>query len=138
MRTYKLTIAYDGSRYQGWQRQPDTDLTILDTVFFARQVCRLDMANIFLMTAPGEAARNDNGKWFYQVNREDLWSLTDEYFNVYAEGKDRYFDRAYTLCDLHDAAQSALYFDESGKYATVYSMAALRESPIPIKPKKGT
>ena len=21
MRTYKLTIAYDGSRYQGWQRQ---------------------------------------------------------------------------------------------------------------------
>lgn len=28
MRTYKLTIAYDGSRYQGWQRQPDTDLTI--------------------------------------------------------------------------------------------------------------
>lgn len=28
MRTYKLTIAYDGSRYQGWQRQPDTELTI--------------------------------------------------------------------------------------------------------------
>lgn len=28
MRTYKLTIAYDGSRYRGWQRQPDTDLTI--------------------------------------------------------------------------------------------------------------
>lgn len=28
MRTYKLTIAYDGSRYQGWQRQPSTDLTI--------------------------------------------------------------------------------------------------------------
>ncbi len=28
MRTYKLTIAYDGSRYRGWQRQPDTELTI--------------------------------------------------------------------------------------------------------------
>ncbi|SHJ50269.1 tRNA pseudouridine(38-40) synthase TruA [Hespellia stercorisuis] len=28
MRTYKLTIAYDGSRFRGWQRQPDTDLTI--------------------------------------------------------------------------------------------------------------
>lgn len=28
MRTYKLTIAYDGSRYFGWQRQPDTELTI--------------------------------------------------------------------------------------------------------------
>lgn len=23
MRTYKLTISYDGSRYQGWQRQAD-------------------------------------------------------------------------------------------------------------------
>lgn len=28
MRTYKLTIAYDGTRYRGWQRQPDTELTI--------------------------------------------------------------------------------------------------------------
>lgn len=28
MRTYKLTIAYDGSRFRGWQRQPDTDLTV--------------------------------------------------------------------------------------------------------------
>ncbi len=28
MRTYKLTMAYDGSRYQGWQRQANTDNTI--------------------------------------------------------------------------------------------------------------
>lgn len=28
MRTYKLTIAYDGSRFRGWQRQPDTELTV--------------------------------------------------------------------------------------------------------------
>lgn len=32
MRTYKLTVSYDGSRYQGWQRQPDTDLTIQGTL----------------------------------------------------------------------------------------------------------
>lgn len=28
MRTYKLTIAYDATRYQGWQRQANTDRTI--------------------------------------------------------------------------------------------------------------
>ncbi|MDD2981331.1 MAG: tRNA pseudouridine(38-40) synthase TruA [Hespellia sp.] len=28
MRTYKLTIAYDGTRYRGWQRQNHTDATI--------------------------------------------------------------------------------------------------------------
>lgn len=28
MRTYKLTIMYDGSRFRGWQRQPDTELTV--------------------------------------------------------------------------------------------------------------
>lgn len=28
MRTYKLAIAYDGSRYQGWQRQSNTENTI--------------------------------------------------------------------------------------------------------------
>lgn len=32
MRTYKLTIAYDGTRYQGWQRQPDTELTVQGTL----------------------------------------------------------------------------------------------------------
>ena len=39
MRTYKLTIAYDGTRYQGWQRQPDTDLTIQGIL--ERTVCAL-------------------------------------------------------------------------------------------------
>lgn len=28
MRTYKLIIAYDGTRYQGWQRQTNTDRTL--------------------------------------------------------------------------------------------------------------
>ena len=28
MRTYKLTIAYDGTGYQGWQRQTNTERTI--------------------------------------------------------------------------------------------------------------
>ncbi len=28
MRTYKLTVAYDGTRYRGWQRQATTDRTI--------------------------------------------------------------------------------------------------------------
>ena len=28
MRTYKLTVTYDGSKYQGWQRQMNSDLTI--------------------------------------------------------------------------------------------------------------
>ena len=27
MRTYKLTIAYDGTAYQGWQRQANTENT---------------------------------------------------------------------------------------------------------------
>ena len=28
MRTYKLTISYDGTRYQGWQRQRGVEQTI--------------------------------------------------------------------------------------------------------------
>ena len=28
MRTYKMTLAYDGTRYQGWQRQMNTERTI--------------------------------------------------------------------------------------------------------------
>ena len=32
MRTYKLTISYDGSRYQGWQRQANTENTLQGTL----------------------------------------------------------------------------------------------------------
>ncbi|MBQ3392168.1 MAG: tRNA pseudouridine(38-40) synthase TruA [Lachnospiraceae bacterium] len=34
-RNYKLTVSYDGTRYQGWEHQPDTEMTIqgkLETV----------------------------------------------------------------------------------------------------------
>ena len=27
-RTYRLTLCYDGTRYRGWQRLPDTELTV--------------------------------------------------------------------------------------------------------------
>lgn len=32
MRTYKLTISYDGTRYQGWQRQPGVENTIQNVI----------------------------------------------------------------------------------------------------------
>lgn len=32
MRTYKLTIAYDGTRYQGWQRQSGIDNTLQNVI----------------------------------------------------------------------------------------------------------
>lgn len=32
MRTYKMTIVYEGSKYLGWQRQNNTDQTIQETV----------------------------------------------------------------------------------------------------------
>ena len=32
MRTYKLTIAYDGTAYQGWQRQANTENTLQGTL----------------------------------------------------------------------------------------------------------
>ena len=28
MKNYKLVVSYDGTRYFGWEHQPDTDLTI--------------------------------------------------------------------------------------------------------------
>ena len=34
-RNYKMTLGYDGTRYYGWEHQPNTDMTIqgkLETV----------------------------------------------------------------------------------------------------------
>ena len=39
MRTYKLTISYDGTRYQGWQRQPGAENTIQNVIEDA--ICKL-------------------------------------------------------------------------------------------------
>ena len=39
MRTYKLTISYDGTRYQGWQRQPGAENTIQNVIENA--ICKL-------------------------------------------------------------------------------------------------
>lgn len=46
MRTYKLTIAYDGTRYRGWQRQANTDRTIqgiLETVISNAAGCSVEV-----------------------------------------------------------------------------------------------
>lgn len=39
MRNYKMTVAYDGTRYQGWQRQADTDLTVQGILEQAVSAC---------------------------------------------------------------------------------------------------
>ena len=51
MRTYKLTIAYDGTRYQGWQRQADTDRTIQGILERAISGCA---GHLQKSTVPGE------------------------------------------------------------------------------------
>lgn len=46
MRTYKLIISYDGTRYQGWQRQMNTDRTIqgiLERVISDAAGCRAEV-----------------------------------------------------------------------------------------------
>lgn len=55
MRNYKLTIAYDGSRYRGWQRQPDTDLTIQGIL----ETCISDVIGYPVLIAG--AGRTDGG-----------------------------------------------------------------------------
>lgn len=65
-RNYKMIVSYDGSRYYGWEHQPNTDLTIqgkleqvLTRMIYGDQYCTRDMAS-FPITVIG-AGRTDAG-----------------------------------------------------------------------------
>lgn len=113
-----------------------TNVSLLDAVYFAREVLRLDPASMTMMTAPGEASRSDDGTWFYQVNREDVRTAINLYFNVFdVEISDVRFDEDYALADEGDGTLLPIYLDESGKYLKVYTAAGIEGEPIPIRPK---
>ena len=113
-----------------------TNVSLLDAVYFAREVLRLDPASMTMMTAPGEASRSDEGTWYYQINREDARTAINLYFNVFdVEISDVRFDEDYALTDERDKTLLPLYLDESGKYLKVYTAAGIEGEPIPIRPK---
>ncbi len=114
----------------------ETDISALDASYFARKAVRLQMDAFRMMTIPGSSSRDEGGTWYYQSNRDDTLTLINMYMNSFDEEiAERIFDVSYALTNERDGLLSSIYFDESGKYAAVYTAAGIEENSIPIKTK---
>lgn len=113
-----------------------TDVSLLDAIYFARKALGLDLEKVAMMTLPGEASRDGGGSWYYQANRDDTLTMINLYFNTLdLDIAERLFDADYALTDEKDSLLPSIYFDESGRYAKVYTAADVKENSIDIKPK---
>lgn len=68
MRTYRLVIAYDGTAYQGWQRQANTEMTIQGIL----ESC-ISKAAGYAVEVNG-SGRTDAG--VHAADRQPVWCFT--------------------------------------------------------------
>jgi len=113
-----------------------TDVSLLDAIYFARKLLAVDLGKVTMMTLPGESSRDGDGTWYYQANRDDTLTMVNLYFNTLdLDIVERLFDADYAFTNEKDSFLASIYFDESGRYAKVYTAADVEEHSIDIKPK---
>ncbi|MBQ9783405.1 MAG: LCP family protein [Clostridia bacterium] len=66
----------------------ETDLTVADATMLAGEVLSLKAENVFLVTAPGEAATAKSGASYYALSRQGMAELLAAHFGGTAEGFD--------------------------------------------------
>jgi len=82
-----------------------TNMTLDEMLDFATAFLGVDLANVTMLTAPGELSSS-----FYVLNREWLKNILSEHFNIYAEElTDEEVDSEKVFCDESDSAMSAVY-----------------------------
>ncbi len=91
-----------------------TDISLADVIIYAKELLRVDMSNISMMTLPGGDARSSStGAWYYVMHRADTLMLINEYFNVYDKPvTDEMFDPTHAFCDEDYSVFANIYFAE--------------------------
>ena len=91
-----------------------TDVSLADVVFYAKELLKVDMENISMMTLPGKDARSpSSGAWYYIMHRADMLEAVNEYFNVYNKDiTDELFDPAHVFTDEDYSVFANIYFAE--------------------------
>ena len=112
-----------------------TDLTVADVVYFAKNVLKVDMSAITMMTIPGGSASH-----YYVINRGATLQTINSHFNVYdSEIIAEIFDQGVVFAD--DSSTSSIYkayYAANAEISTEYTAEDIRDDSIyiPIKPKE--
>jgi cell envelope-related function transcriptional attenuator common domain len=117
-----------------------TEISLNDTVYFAKAALSADVSNAVMFTLPGMEARANvnSGTWYYIMRRADTLNLINRYFNVYTrEITDSIFDinrvfnaddrphisKIYNTAatdDINDLIHTLSDIDENGVYIPLY------------------
>lgn len=83
-----------------------TDLPLADIVFYVKELTKVDMAKVTMMTLPGDAPNTAH----YVMYRENVRSIINDYFNVYDKPiTDEMFDANREFTDTLDEKYTAIY-----------------------------
>lgn len=94
-----------------------TDLDVAEIIFYVKELTKVDMANVSMMTLPGEAPNNAH----YVMRRVDVLGVINEYFNVYDKPiTDEMFDSNRNFTDADDEKYLETY-NMPSKDVTIYT-----------------
>jgi len=112
-----------------------TDLTVADIVYFAKNVLKVDMSAITMLTIPGSSASH-----YYVINRGATLEAINSHFNVYdSEIIAEIFDRGVAFADGSSASSIyKAYYAADAEISTEYTAEDIRDDSIyiPVKPKE--
>ena len=116
-----------------------TDVVLTDIVFYAKELLKVDMENVSMMTLPGTDARSSTtGAWYYVMHRADMLDAINKYFNVYNKDvTDELFDADHVFTDEDYDTFADIYFAQATG-ATVETADKIDEGTlvIPLIPKQ--
>ncbi len=105
-----------------------TDLDAAEIVFYAKELMGVDMANVSMMTLPGDAPNSAH----YLMRRADMITIINEYFNVYNKPiTEEMFDSELNFTDAADEKYHAIYTSPATEF-TVYTAAGIDSQGIYI------
>lgn len=113
-----------------------TNVSLSDSVYFARQLLAVDMNDIRFIGFPGHDVppAKAGDPWFYAMYRRNMISLINGYFNIYkSEITDAIFDpsRIYTSRYMFPKVNE-IYTSALGTDGKVYTADEIKQSPIKI------
>lgn len=83
-----------------------TDLDTAEIIFYVKELTKVDMAKVSMMTLPGAAPNTAH----YVMHRADVLNIVNEYFNVFDTPiTDEIFDQNREFTDIEEAKYTAIY-----------------------------
>ncbi len=90
-----------------------TDMKVSDILFYAKFLLQVDLANMNMLTIPGNAAYDSRGHSYYVINRAATLAAINQYYNIYdTEIIDGIFDRNTIFC-LDDYLLEPYYYADA-------------------------